>query len=156
MPETELDRLERNINTLVGSVTALTLDVKSVTADVRALAAESSAARTDITKLHDAVKLLSTDVAEHGVSLHRIELEAAKEEGRKQVMGDLQTKLTQHDEAAREVKSLRTAVTAQEDTLVKLKETYFLQKGALLVMGFIVPVIMTLLTAWGAKLLGLS
>lgn len=142
MAETELDRLEKSVSSLAASVTTLTRDV--------------SANREDIGKLHEAIKLVNTDVEKHGHSLRRLELDAAKEEGRKQATGDLQAKLREHDEAAREVLNLRKEQTEQGDVVAKLKQAHDQQRGFLMAVGIVVPILVSLVTAFLAKALGLG
>lgn len=142
MAESELDRLERAVSSLAASVGQVSQDV--------------SANRESISKLHEVLKLISVDVEKHGVALHRIELEAAKEEGRKSAMGDLQSKLREHDEAAREVRLIRVTQTEQGDIVSKLKQAHDQQRGILIAISIISPIIVTLVTAYIAKLLGVS
>lgn len=149
MAESEIDRLERSVATLVNSVNTLTENVGRVSQDV-------SANRESISKLHEALKLVSIDVEKHGIALHRIELEAAKEEGRKQASGDLQTKLREHDDAARDIKALRVSFTVYEDVVGKLKQAHEQQRGILIAISVISPIIVTLVAAYVGKLLGLG
>lgn len=149
MAETEMDRLERSVSSLATSVSTLTKDVAVTAQGV-------SANREDISKLHEALKLVSTDVEKHGLALYRIELEAAKEEGRKQATGDLQAKLRDHDDAAREVKALRLALKEQGDTVDKLKQAHDQQRGILIAVSVVAPIFISLLTAYIAKVMGLG
>lgn len=139
MPDSELDRI---VTSLATSVTTLTREV--------------SANREDISKLHEAVKLMNADVERHSQTLRLLEIEAAKEEGRKQASGDLQAKLREHDDAAREVTSITKTLTEQGDVLSKLKQAHDQQRGFLLAVGIVGPVVISLVTAWLAKALGLG
>lgn len=149
MAEAEIDRLERSVSSLASSVSELTKAVGVVTIDV-------SLNREAISKLHEALKLMSVDVEYHGITLRAIELEAAKEEGRKSAMGDLQAKLREHDEAAREVKAIRATQTEQGDVVSKLKQAHDQQRGILIAASVVAPIFISLLTAYIAKLLGVG
>ena len=156
MAETELDRLERNVSSLVTSVTVMSKDITVLTKDVLIVTQGLSANREDISKLHEALKLVASDVEKHGVALYRFELEAAKEEGRKSAMGDLQMKLREHDDAAREVKTLRTTQTEQGTIVEQLKRNYDQQRGFLVAVSVIAPIVVSLLIAFISKALGLG
>lgn len=149
MAEAEVDRLERSVASLVSSVADLTKNVLQVSSDV-------SANREAISKLHEAIKLVSTDVEKHGLVLRTIEIEAAKEEGRKSAMGDLQAKLREHDEAAREVKAIRKLQVEQGEIISNLKQAHDQQRGVIIAISVFSPVVVTLLTAYVAKLLGVG
>lgn len=149
MAEAEIDRLERSVTSLASSVSELTKAVGNVTMDV-------SSNRDAITKLHEAIKLMAADVEKHGTSLRGIELEAAKEEGRKSAMGDLQAKLREHDDAARDVRTLRVTIVEQGEVVAKLKQNHDQQKGFLIAVSVVTPIIVSLLIAFITKALGLG
>lgn len=142
MADSEIERLEKSIVNLTSAVTALTANV--------------AADHENIKKLGDALSMLTAEVEKHGNTLRKIELEAAKEEGRKQATGDLQAKLREHDEAAREVVALRKEQVEQADVVSKLKQAHDQQKGFLTAVGVILPVVISLLTAALSKAFGLG
>lgn len=149
MAEAEIDRLERSVTSLASSVSELTKAVGNVTMDV-------SSNREAISKLHEALKLMSADLERHGASLRGIELEAAKEEGRKSAMGDLQAKLREHDDAARDVKTLRVTIIEQGEVVAKLKQNHDQQKGFLIAVSVVTPIVVSLVIAFITKALGLG
>ena len=163
MADTELEKLEKIVTTLATSVatlttniTALTASVSTLTKDLLLLSKDVMLNRVDIGKLHAAVQLMNGDVEKHGHTLRRMEIEEAKESGRKEAMGDLQTKLQTHDDAARKVSHLETTLKEQHDLLEKLKSAHDHQRGVILAFALITPIVVTLLTAWLSKLLGIS
>lgn len=149
MAEAEIDRLERSVSSLASSVSELTKAVGAVTLDV-------SSNREAISKLHEAIKLVASDVEKHGTALHLIEIEAAKEEGRKSAMGDLQAKLREHDDAARDIKTLRITIVEQGEIVSKLKQAHDQQRGVLIAISVVLPILVSIFTAYVAKMLGVS
>lgn len=147
--DSDLERLEKTITSLAISTTALSKDVLTLTQDIRA-------SREDVSKLHEAIRLVNADVEKHSKALYRIELETAREEGRKSAMGDLQTKLREHDEAAREIVGIKREQAEQGETVTNLKTAHDKQRGFLVAVGVVAPILTTLITAYAAKVLGLG
>lgn len=163
MPESDIDRLERVVVTTATTVAALTKDVVALTANVSTLTKDLTALtkdvqlnREDIGKLNSALQLLNGDIEKHGLVLRRLEIEEARESGRKEAMGDLQTKLLSHDDAARKVAHLENVTLDQKLLLDKLKTAHDQQRGVMLAMSIVAPVVVTLVTAFLAKLFGVA
>ena len=147
--DTDLERLEKTVSAVVVSVSTLTQNLLTLTRD-------TAASREDVSKLHEAIRLVNADVEKHGTTLQRMEIDAAREEGRKSAMGDLQTKLREHDEAAREIVNLRQKTLDLSDVVGTLKVAHDKQRGFLVAAGIVGPILTTLLTAYVAKMLGLA
>jgi chromosome segregation ATPase len=147
--DSDLERLEKTVISLALSTTTLSKDVITLTQDIRA-------GQENVSKLHEAIRLVNTDVEKHSLALYKIELESAREEGRKSAMGDLQTKLREHDEAAREIVGLKKEQLEQGETVAALQSAHDKQRGFLVAVGVVAPILTTLITAYAAKVLGLG